>query len=182
MATFGGLDIVVSNAGIFPAGERLAEMNAKTWEKSLAVNLTSHQLLIKHAAEFLPYGINPNIVIIASKNVPAPGPGAGAYSVPKAGLTQLGRVAALELAGAGVRVNMLHPNAVFDTSIWTEDVLEKRAASYGLTVEEYKKSNLLQTEITSHDVADLVVAVAGPAFAKTTGAQIPVDGGNERVI
>ncbi|MCB9721097.1 MAG: bifunctional aldolase/short-chain dehydrogenase [Candidatus Omnitrophica bacterium] len=182
VATFGGLDIVVSNAGIFPAGERLAEMNAKTWEKSLAVNLTSHQLLVKHAAEFLPYGINPNIVIIASKNVPAPGPGAGAYSVPKAGLTQLGRVAALELAGAGVRVNMLHPNAVFDTSIWSEDVLEKRAASYGLTVEEYKKSNLLQTEITSHDVADLVVAVAGPAFAKTTGAQIPVDGGNERVI
>jgi NAD(P)-dependent dehydrogenase (short-subunit alcohol dehydrogenase family) len=120
--------------------------------------------------------------MIASKNVPAPGPGAAAYSVAKAGLTQLARVAALELARYGIRVNTLHPDAIFDTGIWTEDVLEKRAAHYGLSVEEYKTKNLLRTELHAADVAELVTVLAGPTFSKTTGAQIPIDGGNERVV
>jgi NAD(P)-dependent dehydrogenase (short-subunit alcohol dehydrogenase family) len=137
---------------------------------------------MQYSIPYLKLGIDPAIVIIASKNVPAPGPGAGAYSVAKAGLTQLGRVAALELGPLGLRVNMLHPNAVFDTGIWTPEVLAKRAASYGISVEEYKKNNLLKTEITSHDVAALVCALAGPLFGKTTGAQVPIDGGNDRVI
>ena len=77
---------------------------------------------------------------------------------------------------------MLHPNAVFDTALWSADLLEKRAASYGISVDEYKANNLLGVEITSNDVAALACAVAGPVFAKTTGAQIPIDGGNERVI
>lgn len=179
---FGGLDIVVCNAGIFPSSQTLAEMEAGAWERSLAINLTSHQRLIQYSIPYLKVGIDPAVVIIASKNVPAPGPGAGAYSVAKAGLTQLGRVAALELGQFGIRVNMLHPNAVFDTGIWTPEVLAKRAASYGISVEAYKKNNLLKTEITSKDVAALVCALAGPLFAKTTGAQIPIDGGNERVI
>jgi NAD(P)-dependent dehydrogenase (short-subunit alcohol dehydrogenase family) len=121
-------------------------------------------------------------VFIASKNVTAPGKGAAAYSVAKAGLTQLARVAALELAPAGIRVNVLHPNDVFDTAIWTPDVLAARAREYGLSVEEYKRKNLLGREVTSLDVAALVVAVAGRTFAATTGAQIPVDGGNDRVV
>ena len=100
----------------------------------------------------------------------------------KAGLTQLGRVAALELASDGVRVNMIHPNQVFDTEIWTPEVLEKRAQYYQMTVEEYKKNNLLKVEITSKDVALLVSAMAGPVFSKTTGAQVTIDGGNDRVI
>jgi len=75
--------------------------------------------------------------------VEAPGPGAAAYSASKAALTQLARVAALEWAGAGIRVNVLHPDAVFDTGIWTPEVLAARAASYGLTVEQYKRKNLL---------------------------------------
>ena len=104
------------------------------------------------------------------------------YSVTKAGVTQLGRVAALELAEAGVRVNMLHPNAVFDTALWTEELLQKRAEAYGITVEEYKTNNLLNVEVRSVDVAALAVAMAGPLFSRTTGAQIPIDGGNERVI
>ena len=79
-------------------------------------------------------------------------------------------------------MNTLHPNAVFDTGIWTEEVLKARAASYGLSVEEYKRNNVLKTEITSSDVGELAAELCGPAFAKTTGAQIPVDGGNERVI
>jgi enoyl-[acyl-carrier-protein] reductase (NADH) len=61
-------------------------------------------------------------------------------------------------------------------------VLQKRADHYGLSVDQYKRNNILKTDITSEDVARLVVALAGPAFAKTTGAQIAVDGGNDRVI
>ena len=126
--------------------------------------------------------MDPAIVIIGSKNVPAPGPGASAYSVAKAGLTQLGRIAALELGEKGIRVNILHPNAVYDTGIWTEEILEARAGHYGLTVEEYKTNNILKVEVTSKDVAEMVVIMLGPAFSKITGAQIPIDGGNERVI
>ena len=79
-------------------------------------------------------------------------------------------------------MNILHPNAVFDTGIWTEEVLQTRAASYGLSVEEYKTNNILHVEITSRDIGELAAEVCGPLFAKTTGAQIPIDGGNERVI
>lgn len=179
---FGGLDIVVSNAGIFPPSSNIENMDPKTWDKSIAINLTSHQRLMTESAKYLKYGIDPTIIIVASKNVPAPGPGASAYSVAKAGLTQLARVAALEMGGMGIRVNVLHPNQVFDTAIWTKEVLAKRAKSYGLSVEEYKTNNILKTEITSHHVADLIVTLAGPAFLKTTGAQIPIDGGNDRVI
>ncbi|RIK40141.1 MAG: bifunctional aldolase/short-chain dehydrogenase [Chloroflexi bacterium] len=179
---FGGLDIVICNAGIFPSSQTIEEMDAGAWARSLDLNLTSHQRLVQYSIPYLKVGIDPAVVIIASKNVPAPGPGAGAYSVAKAGLTQLGRVAALELSQFGIRVNMLHPNAVFDTGIWTPEVLAKRAASYGISVDEYKKNNLLKTEITSKDVAALVCALAGSLFAKTTGAQVPIDGGNERVI
>ena len=121
-------------------------------------------------------------MLVASKNVPAPGPGAAAYSAAKAALTQMGRVAAMELGSHGIRVNMLHPNAVFDTGLWSGEVLDQRAAHYGLSVAEYRSRNLLGQEITSAHVGELAVALAGPAFARTTGAQIPVDGGNERVI
>ena len=120
--------------------------------------------------------------MIGSKNVPAPGPGAAAYSASKAALNQLARVAALEWGVDGIRVNVLHPNAVFDTGIWTENILRSRAESYGLSVEEYRKNNVLRVEVTSRDVAELAAEMCGPLFAKTTGAQVPVDGGNERVI
>lgn len=179
---FGGLDIVVSNAGIFPLSEKISELKQETWQRSLDINLTSHQRLLTLTAPYLAKGIDPTCIIIGSKNVPAPGPGVAAYSVAKAGLTQLARVAALELASLGIRVNVVHPNQVFDTAIWTPEVLEKRAEHYQMSVEEYKKSNLLKTEITSRHVADLVSVMAGPAFFKTTGAQIPIDGGNERII
>lgn len=179
---FGGLDIVVSNAGTFSANENIEEMSDEIWNKSLTVNLTSHRLLLKECIPFLKEGIEPAVVIIGSKNVPAPGPGACAYSSAKAGLTQLARIAALELGKYGIRVNVVHPNAVYDTGIWTDEVLKGRAGHYGMTVEEYKASNVLKTNITSKDVAQMVVAIAGKTFAKTTGVQVPVDGGNERVI
>jgi NAD(P)-dependent dehydrogenase (short-subunit alcohol dehydrogenase family) len=122
------------------------------------------------------------VVIIGSKNVPAPGPGVAAYSVSKAALNQLARVAALEWGKEGIRVNSVHPNAVFDTGLWTDEILKARAAHYGLTVEQYKRNNILQTEISSGDVSEIVVELCSNLFSKTTGAQIPVDGGNERVI
>jgi rhamnose utilization protein RhaD (predicted bifunctional aldolase and dehydrogenase)/NAD(P)-dependent dehydrogenase (short-subunit alcohol dehydrogenase family) len=179
---FGGLDILISNAGAFYASETIDVMGNDSWDSSLNVNLTSHQRLLKAAAPFLKLGVDPAVVMIASKNVPAPGPGAAAYSVAKAGQTQLARVAALELGKFGVRVNVLHPDAVFDTSIWTPEVLAKRAQHYGITVEEYKTKNILQTEVRSRDVAALACAMAGPLFSRTTGAQLPIDGGNDRVI
>lgn len=179
---FGGLDILVNNAGIFTESQSIEDMDSETWNRSMEINLSSHQRLLKICIPYLKQGIDPAVIFIASKNVPAPGPGASAYSVAKAGLTQLARVAALELAADGIRVNIIHPDAVFDTGIWTQEVLNKRSKHYGLTVEEYKTKNLLKTEVTSKNVADLVCCMAGPAFAKTTGAQVPIDGGNERVI
>lgn len=122
------------------------------------------------------------VVVNASKNVPAPGPGAAAYSASKAALTQLARVAALEWGGDKIRVNIMHPDAVFDTGLWAGGVLEARAESYGLSLEQYKTKNVLRTEVSSRDVAALAVALCGRAFARTTGAQVPVDGGNDRVI
>ena len=79
-------------------------------------------------------------------------------------------------------MNVLHPNAVFDTGIWTEEVLKARSESYGLSVEAYKRNNVLQTEVRSEDVGELAAELCGPIFARTTGAQIPIDGGNDRVI
>ncbi len=180
---FGGLDMLVLNAGIFPKSTPIAGQALDGWDRVLRVNLDANVSLLREAHPLLklaPRG--GRVAILGSKNVPAPGPGAAAYSASKAALTQLARVAALEWGADGIRVNVLHPNAVFDTGIWTEDVLRSRAASYGLSVEEYKTNNVLHVEITSRDVAELAAEVCGPAFAKTTGAQIPVDGGNERVI
>ncbi|MCI0452603.1 MAG: bifunctional aldolase/short-chain dehydrogenase [Candidatus Latescibacteria bacterium] len=179
---FGGLDAVVSNAGTFPASTRIADLTDELWRQSLAVNLDAHRLLLQKTIPFLDAGLDPAVVFIASKNVPAPGKGAAAYSVAKAGLTQLARVAALELASSGIRVNVLHPNDVFDTGIWTPAVLAARAKEYGMDVEAYKKKNLLGHEVTSAEVAALAVALSGRLFAATTGAQIPVDGGNDRVV
>ncbi len=182
VAHFGGIDLLISNAGIFPKSAKIADMNDAHWQKSLAINVSSHQKLLQLCTPFLELGFDPAVVIIGSKNVPAPGPGAAAYSVAKAGLTQLGRIAAMELGEKGIRVNIMHPNAVYDTAIWTKEVLQARAKHYGLSVKEYKTNNILKTEVTSHDVANLAVAMLGKTFSKVTGAQVPIDGGNDRVI
>lgn len=179
---FGGIDLVVSNAGNFPPSRAIEDLDIATLEASMRLNFGSHMILLRECLPYLKLGFDPAVILMASKNVPAPGPGAAAYSAAKAALTQLGRVAAMELGAHGIRVNMLHPNAVFDTGLWSGGVLEQRAAHYRLSVAEYKARNLLRAEVTAADVAELAVAVAGKAFSRTTGAQIPVDGGNERVV
>ena len=182
VSIFGGLDILVNNAGIFSASDEVADMPEEEWQRSLDINLTGAMHVARESIPYLKLGWDPSVIIVGSKNVPAPGPAAGAYSVAKAGLTQLARVLALELAADGIRVNTVHPNAVFDTAIWTDEVLEGRAAHYGMSVEDYRKNNLLRQEVTSADVAAVICAMAGSAFRCTTGAQLPVDGGNERVL
>lgn len=179
---YGGLDIVVSNAGIFTAGQYLDELEQSNWDKSLAVNLTAAQKLLKHTYPYLKKGIDAAVVIVGSRNVMAPGPGAASYSCAKAALTQLCRVASMELAPFGVRCNIIHPDAVFDTALWTPEALARSAERYNMTVEEYKTRNLMKTEIKSADVGRMVSAMASPLFGKTTGAQLPFDGGNDRVI
>jgi rhamnose utilization protein RhaD (predicted bifunctional aldolase and dehydrogenase)/NAD(P)-dependent dehydrogenase (short-subunit alcohol dehydrogenase family) len=180
---FGGLDMLVLNAGIFGASQRVAALRLDEWRRVMDINLDANLALLSAAHSLLksaPRG--GRVVVVGSKNVPAPGPGAAAYSASKAALTQLARVAALEWGADGIRVNVVHPNAVFDTGLWTDEVLTARAAQYGLSVEAYKKNNVLGVEITSRDVAELVAELCGPLFSRTTGAQLPIDGGNDRVI
>ena len=180
---FGGVDMLVLNAGIFPSSQAIQDIPAESWRSAMAVNVEANLLVMQACHSLLrlaPRG--GRIVVIGSKNVPAPGPGAAAYSASKAALNQLARVAALEWARDGIRINSLHPNAVYDTALWTDEVLASRAKAYNLTVEQYKKNNLLKTEVASKDVAELAAEMCGPLFAKTTAAQVPVDGGNERVV
>ena len=180
---FGGVDMLVLNAGIFPASQPVQDIGADMWRAAMTVNVEANLLVMQacHALlKLAPRG--GRIVVIGSKNVPAPGPGAAAYSASKAAMNQLARVTALEWGKDGIRINSIHPNAVYDTALWTGELLASRAKAYGLTVEQYKKNNLLKTEVTSKDVAELAAEMCGPLFAKTTAAQVPVDGGNERVV
>ncbi len=180
---FGGVDMLVLNAGMFPASKSVAELSLDAWRKVMQVNLDANLVLLRESYPLLRLAPGKGrAVVIGSKNVPAPGPGAAAYSASKAALIQLMRVVALEWGADGIRINALHPNAVFDTGIWTEEVLQARAAHYGLTVQEYKTNNLLGVEVSSRDVADLAAEMCGPLFACTTAAQVPIDGGNDRVV
>src|SRR5262249_7998855 len=150
---FGGLDMLVLNAGVFPSSRQIGAMELAEWQRTMQVNLDANLLLMREALPLLrlaPKG--GRVVVNASKKVPATGPGAAAYSASKAALTQLARVAALEWGSDNIRVNVLHPNAVFDTGVWSADILAQRAKHYGLSVAEYKKSNVLRTEINSKDV------------------------------
>jgi len=180
---FGGLDMAVLNAGIFPGGKKVSELPSDEWRKVFSANLDSNLVVLREIYPLLQLAPNKGrVVIIGSKNVYAPGPGAAAYSASKAALNQLMRVLAMEWGGDGIRLNTLHPNAVFDTAIWTDEVLTSRAKHYGLSINEYKTNNVLGVEVSSKDVAELAAEMCGSLFAKTTAAQVPVDGGNDRVI
>jgi rhamnose utilization protein RhaD (predicted bifunctional aldolase and dehydrogenase)/NAD(P)-dependent dehydrogenase (short-subunit alcohol dehydrogenase family) len=180
---FGGIDLVISAAGMFGRTTPVAELSIETWDRVQTVNTGAVAMLLATVHPLLALSpVGGRVVIIGSKNVPAPGKGAAAYSASKAAVTQLARVAALEWADDGIRVNIVHPDGVFDTGLWTDELLAERAARYAMTVDEYKTRNLLSTEVTSKVVGRVVAALCGDTFAATTGAQIPIDGGNERVV
>jgi rhamnose utilization protein RhaD (predicted bifunctional aldolase and dehydrogenase)/NAD(P)-dependent dehydrogenase (short-subunit alcohol dehydrogenase family) len=180
---FGGVDMTVVSAGVFGKPTPIAQLDQALWDPVIAVNVTAVANLMTAVYALLreaPRG--GRVVIIGSKNVPAPGYGAAAYSSSKAAVTQLARVAALEWAPDGIRVNLVHPDAVFDTGLWVPELLAQRAARYGMTIEQYRRRNLLGKDVTSRAVGLLVADMCGENFGVTTGAQVPIDGGNERVI
>lgn len=180
---FGGVDMLVAAAGVFPTSAPIAAHDPDAWRRALSVNVEGLVQLFALAHPLLamaPRG--GRVAVIGSKNVAAPGPGAAAYSATKTAANQLARVAALEWAADGIRVNSVHPDAVFDTALWTEQLLAERASRYHMTVEEYKRRNLMGVEITSAAVAKVVATMLGDVFAPITGAHVPIDGGSDRVI
>jgi rhamnose utilization protein RhaD (predicted bifunctional aldolase and dehydrogenase)/NAD(P)-dependent dehydrogenase (short-subunit alcohol dehydrogenase family) len=182
VARFGGLDAVVLNAGVAATG-RLDELDDTTWARSLDVNLTSHFLLTRRVIALMrEQGIGGSLVYVASKNAFQPGPGFGPYSVAKAGLVQLMRIAALEGGADRIRANAVNPDAVFAGSkLWSDDLRRERAAAYGIGVDEieafYASRSLLGRPVTGADVAEAVAFLVSDRSRATTGAVIPVDGG-----
>lgn len=181
--TFGGIDIAVLSAGIFGKTMPITDLDLDEYARVMRINLDATAISMKLLHPYLVESpVGGRVVLVGSKNVPAPGAGAAAYSASKAAATQIARVAAIEWAKDGIRVNTVHPDAVFDTALWNDEVLANRAASYGMTIEQYKTRNMLKMEITSAQVAETVAQLVSPAFAATTGAQIAVDGGSERTL
>jgi NAD(P)-dependent dehydrogenase (short-subunit alcohol dehydrogenase family) len=182
LGRYGGLDAVVFCAGVAATGE-LGDLADDDWRRSLEVNLTSHFLLTKRAwPVFREQGIGGSLVYVASKNAFAPGAGFGPYSVAKAGLVQLMRIAALEGGSLGVRANAVNPDAVFGGSqLWSDEVRRERAEAHGVAIDEleafYAGRSLLGREVTAHDVAEAVAFLVSERSRSTTGAVIPVDGG-----
>ncbi|MEO8286281.1 MAG: bifunctional rhamnulose-1-phosphate aldolase/short-chain dehydrogenase [Chloroflexota bacterium] len=179
---YGGVDVVVSNAGIATACP-LDELSLEDWEQSLAVNATGHFLVAREALRVMKaQGTGGSMVFIATKNVTAPGKDFGAYSASKAAEAQLARVLALEGGPHGIRSNMVNPDAVFAGSgLWSQEVREQRARAQNINpadIEDfYRKRNILQAEVTADDVAAAALFYASDRSSKTTGSMLPVDGG-----
>jgi rhamnulose-1-phosphate aldolase/alcohol dehydrogenase len=178
---FGGVDVVVSNAGIAHCAP-IDQLELADWERSLAVNATGHFLVTRAAfRHFRRQGTGGAMVFVATKNVTAPGKDFAAYSASKAAEAQLARVAAIEGGPLGVRVNMVNPDAVFaGSSLWS-GIREERARAYGVAPERleevYRGRTLLGVEVRAEDVAEAVLFLASERSSRTTGAMLPVDGG-----
>jgi rhamnulose-1-phosphate aldolase/alcohol dehydrogenase len=179
---YGGLDVVVSNAGISSFGS-LDVLPAADWDRSFAVNARGHFLVARTAMRILKeQARGGSIVFNASKNVTAPGKDFGAYSVSKAAEAQLCRIVALEGGEFGIRANMLNPDAIFGGSrFWSDEMRSMRAQAYGIDDAQlpgfYRNRTLLKVEVTADDVAEAALFLAGPRSSKTTGTMLPVDGG-----
>jgi NAD(P)-dependent dehydrogenase (short-subunit alcohol dehydrogenase family) len=181
---WGGIDIVVVNAGI-PLVSYLKDIDLDAFRKLEKVNVEGALITLAESAHlFIFQGTGGDIIIISSKNVPSPGAGFGAYSATKAACHQLGRIASLELAQYDVRVNMVAPDAVFSegkykSGLWKE-IGPSRMKARGLDEEQlqeyYKNRNLLKARITGRHVSNAVLFFA-TRQTPTTGATIPVDGG-----
>jgi rhamnose utilization protein RhaD (predicted bifunctional aldolase and dehydrogenase)/NAD(P)-dependent dehydrogenase (short-subunit alcohol dehydrogenase family) len=181
---FGGVDIVVPNAGIAHTG-RLETMDLERFAKVQAVNTTATLLVLKEAAAVLrAQRTGGSIVVQASKNVFAPGAGFGAYSASKAAALQLMRIAALEFAEFGVHCNAINADAVFGdddvpSQLW-QQVGPERMQARGLDAaglrDFYRQRSLLKVPVRARAVGEAVVFFAA-ARTPTTGAVLPVDGG-----
>jgi rhamnulose-1-phosphate aldolase/alcohol dehydrogenase len=180
--TYGGVDIVVSNAGTAHSSP-VDRMELADWERSFAVNSTGHFLVAREGMRVLKaQGLGGAFVFVATKNVMSPGKDFSAYSASKAAEAQLAKVLALEGGSHGIRSNIVNPDAVFrDSKLWSEDVRRERAQAQGISVDDledfYRKRNILARPILPEDVAEVVLFLASDRSAKTTGCTITVDGG-----
>jgi rhamnose utilization protein RhaD (predicted bifunctional aldolase and dehydrogenase)/NAD(P)-dependent dehydrogenase (short-subunit alcohol dehydrogenase family) len=181
----GGIDILVPNAGVAHVA-KVEDLDPKKFDQVIAVNLKGTFNVIKAAIPiFRRQGTGGSIVVVSSKNVFDPGAAFGAYSASKAAAHQISKVAALELAEIGVRVNLVNPDAVFGdeevpSKLW-ELIGPDRMKSRGLDPqglkEYYRQRNLLKVSVTAEHVGNAVVFFATEASGATTGATLPVDGG-----
>lgn len=182
ITNFGGLDGAVINAGIGVSGT-LEELSSDKWNQGIAVNLTSAFLMTKYSMNALrTQGMGGSLVYVASKNAFSPGAGFGGYSVTKAGMIQLMRIAALEGGKVGIRANAINPDAVFDHSLlWAGGIREQRAAAHGVKPEEledfYASRNILNARVRTEDVAATTAFLLSEESSRTTGGVIAVDGG-----
>jgi rhamnulose-1-phosphate aldolase/alcohol dehydrogenase len=182
---FGGIDIVVPNAGIAHVA-RIEDLSPEMLDRVLAVNLKGTFTVIKAAVPvFRRQGTGGNIVVVSSKNVFAPGAAFCAYSASKAGAHQISKIAAMELADMGVRVNMINPDAVFgdekiSSKLWDEigpDRMKSRGLDAAGLKEYYRQRSLLKIHVFGEHVGNAVVFFASE-LTPTTGASLPVDAGN----
>lgn len=178
---YGGVDVIVSNAGIAHCAP-IEQLELADWERSMAVNATGHFLVTRAALRhFRRQGTGGSLVFVATKNVTAPGKDFAAYSASKAAEAQLARVAAIEAGPLGVRVNMVNPDAIFGGSHLWDGIRETRAAAYGVEPDKletvYRGRTLLGVEVRGEDVAEAVLFLASDRSSRTTGTMIPVDGG-----
>ena len=181
---FGGLDIVVPNAGLAHV-DRLESLDSDRLRKVAEVNLMGAFHTIKAAIPLLRrQGTGGDIVLISTKNVFDPGASFGAYSATKAAAHQLAKIAALELAELGVRVNMINPDAVFGdehvpSKLWEligPDRMKARGLDPQGLKDYYRQRNMLKAAVTAKHVGNAVVFFCSE-LTPTTGATLPVDGG-----
>ncbi len=172
---FGGLDGVVSNAGIAPQG-RMEALPSKTLRESFEINFFAHQNVASSAVRVLrQQGTGGFLLFNASKSAFNPGPDFGPYTLPKSAVIALMKQYAVENGDAGIRTGAVNADRIRTGLLDAEDVAA-RARARGLGPDEYYRSNLLRREVTAEDVADAFVWLA--RAPSTTGCVVTVDGGN----
>ena len=180
---YGGVDVVVSNAGLASSAP-IEETSVAMWDKNHAVLARGYFLVAREAFKILKeQGIGGSLVFVASKNALAAGKNAAAYSSAKAAELHLARCLAEEGGGAGIRVNTVNPDAVLSGSrIWGSSWREERAAAYGIEPDEleehYRQRNVLKVNVLPENIADAVLHFASAArSSRSTGNVLNVDGG-----
>lgn len=179
---FGGLDLVVNNAGL-SLSKPLLETTEKDWDLQHDVMAKGSFLVSKAAARVLiDQGLGGDIIYISSKNSVFAGPNNIAYSATKADQAHQVRLLAVELGEHGIRVNGINPDGVVRGSgIFASGWGANRAATYGVKEEDlgqfYANRTILKREVVPENVADAVFVLTGPELSRTTGLHIPVDSG-----